>query len=426
MQGMSTRLCRIAIGADHGGFELKEALGGWLKAQGHHVVDMGTDSKAAVDYPVFAARVARAVASGRVDLGIMVDGAGIGSAMAANKIPGVRAAACYNAALATNSRVHNGANVLTLGAGQNNFEQVQEIVTAFLGHACTEERHLRRVHMIEDLESARAGSPVMRAMKETPLNLSAEDIARIADRVKQIVGPGAGIGGGAFSGKMAPADLAHMIDHTLLKPEATADDIKRLCEEAMKHHFWSCCVNACWARLASQTLRGSGVKTCCVVGFPLGAMPPELKAMEARRAIRDGAREIDMVLNVGLAKAGDWDAVTKDIRAVSDACIDGNALLKVILETCLLTKDEIAKACECSVKARAKYVKTSTGFNKGGAKPEDIALMSRCVKPYRLGVKASGGIHNYAEAMSMIANGATRIGASASVKILEEAAAACR
>jgi|LSQX01.1.fsa_nt_gb deoxyribose-phosphate aldolase len=421
---MSKRPIRIAVGADHGGYELKTQLAGWLKSEGHNVTDVGTDSKEAVDYPVFAAAVARAVAAGRCDLGIMVDGAGIGSAMTANKIPGVRAAACYNEALAKNSRQHNGANVLTLGSGQTNFEQAKAIADVFIATECTEERHLRRVQMIKDLESGRAASPVMAAIKEMKLELSAQDVARIAERVKQIVGGQAGGGGGAAVANLSPAQLARMIDHTILKPEATQDDVKKLCEEALKHNFFSCCVNSSWVRYAAQILRGSSVKVCAVVGFPLGAAPPEIKALEARRAIREGAREIDMVINVGLVKSGDWDAVTRDIRAVAEACIDGRALLKVILETCLLTKDEIAKACEASMRARADYVKTSTGFNKGGATAEDIALMARTVKPKRLGVKASGGVRTYADAMLMIRNGATRIGSSNSVKMMEEAAAA--
>jgi len=419
---MSTRLSRIAVGADHGGFDLKEQLAGWLKSQGHNVTDVGTHSKDAVDYPVFAAAVARAVAAGRCDLGIMVDGAGIGSAMTANKIPGVRAAACYNEALAKNSRQHNGANVLTLGSGQTDFEKAKAIADVFIATECTEERHLRRVQMIKDLESGRAGTPVMTAIKEMKLDLSPQDVARIAERVKQIVG-----GGGASQGSvenLPPAQLARMIDHTILKPEATQTDVKKLCEEALKHNFFSCCVNSSWVRTAAQALRGSSVKVCAVVGFPLGAAPPEIKALEARRAIREGAKEIDMVINVGLVKSGDWDAVTRDIRTVGESCKDGGALLKVILETCLLTKDEIARACEASMKARADYVKTSTGFNKGGATAEDIALMARTVAPKRLGVKASGGVRTYADAMLMIRNGATRIGSSNSVKMMEESAAA--
>lgn len=423
---MSSRLCRIAVGSDHGGYELKEQLASWLKSQGHNVTDVGTHSKEPVDYPVLAAAVARAVAAGRCDLGIMVDGAGIGSAMAANKIPGVRAAACYNEALAKNSRQHNGANVLTLGSGQNNFEQAKAIADVFIATECTEERHLRRVQMIKDLESGRAGTPVMAAIKEMKLDLSPQDVVRIAERVKQIVGGGAAApaAGAANLANLPPAQLARMIDHTILKPEATQDDVKKLCEEALKHNFFSCCVNSSWVRYVAQLLRGSSVKVCAVVGFPLGAGTPEIKALEARRAIREGAKEIDMVINVGLVKSGDWDAVTKDIRAVAESCKDGGALLKVILETCLLTKDEIAKACEASMKARADYVKTSTGFNKGGATAEDIALMARTVAPKRLGVKASGGVRTYADAMLMIRNGATRVGSSNSVKMMEESAAA--
>ena len=421
---MSSRRCRIAIGSDHGGYDLKTQLAAWLKAQGHNVTDVGTNSKEAVDYPVFAAAVARAVAAGRCDLGIVVDGAGIGSAMAANKIPGVRAAACYNEALAKNSRQHNGANVLTLGSGQVDFEKAKAIADVFLATDCTEERHLRRVQMIQDLESGRAGTPVMAAIKEMKLDLSPQDVARIAERVKQIVG-GNSSSSAAGTANLPPAQLARMIDHTILKPEATQADVKKLCEEALKHNFFSCCVNSSWVRTAAQALRGSSVKVCAVVGFPLGAATPEIKALEARRAIREGAKEIDMVINVGLVKSGDWDAVTKDIRAVAESCKDGGALLKVILETCLLTKDEIAKACEASMKARADYVKTSTGFNKGGATAEDIALMARTVAPKRLGVKASGGVRTYADAMLMIRNGATRVGSSNSVKMMEEAAAAC-
>ena len=423
---MSTRRCRIAVGSDHGGYDLKEQLAGWLKSQGHNVTDVGTHSKEAVDYPVFAAAVARAVAAGRCDLGIMVDGAGIGSAMTANKIPGVRAAACYNEALAKNSRQHNGANVLTLGSGQNNFEQAKAIADVFIATECTEERHLRRVQMIKDLESGRAGTPVMTAIKEMKLDLSPQDVVRIAERVKQIVGGGtaAPAAGAANLANLPPAQLARMIDHTILKPEATQDDVKKLCEEALKHNFFSCCVNSSWVRYVAQLLRGSSVKVCAVVGFPLGAGTPEIKALEARRAIREGAKEIDMVINVGLVKSGDWDAVTKDIRAVAESVKDGGALLKVILETCLLTKDEIVKACEASMKARADYVKTSTGFNKGGATAEDIALMARTVAPKRLGVKASGGVRTYADAMLMIRNGATRVGSSNSVKMMEESAAA--
>ena len=425
---MSTGTCRIVVGADHGGFELKEQIASWLKSLGHAVTDVGTFAKApSVDYPVFAAKVARTVAAGRADVGIMVDGAGIGSAMTANKIPDVRAAACYNEALARNSRQHNGANLLTLGSGQTPFEQAKGIIQTFLATDCTEERHLRRVQMIKDLETGRAASPVMAAMKEMKLELSPQDIARIAERVKQIVGGGCAVGGAqvaAATGNLSAQQLARMIDHTLLKPEATADDVKKLCAEAVQYNFWSCCVNSAMVPVAAQALRGSSVKVCAVVGFPLGAMSAQMMAMEARNAMRNGAREIDMVINVGKAKSGDWDGVARDIRTVCESVKDGRGLLKVILETCLLTPDEIVKACLASMKARADYVKTSTGFNKGGAKAEDVALMARTVAP-KLGVKASGGVRTYADAMLMIRNGATRIGASSSVKMMEEALAAC-
>lgn len=412
------------MGADHGGFELKEQVASWLKGRGFSVTDVGTHAKTpSVDYPVLAAKVARTVSAGRADIGIMVDGAGIGSAMTANKIPGVRAAACYTEALARNSRQHNGANVLTLGSGPTDFEQAKGIIDAFISTECTEERHLRRVQMIMDLESGRAASPIMTAIKEMKLELSPQDIARIAERVKQIMGGAVGGAGAAAGGNLSATQLARMIDHTLLKPEATAADVQKLCDEALKYNFWSCCVNSAMVPVAAQALRGSSVKVCAVVGFPLGAMPSQIKALEARRAIREGAREIDMVIDVGLCKQGDWDAVTRDIRTVCESCKDGGALLKVILETCLLTPDEIVKACQASMRARADYVKTSTGFNKGGATAEAIALMSRTVAP-KLGVKASGGVRTYADAMLMIRNGATRIGASSSVKMMQEALAA--
>ena len=170
--------------------------------------------------------------------------------------------------------------------------------------------------------------------------------------------------------------------------------------------------------VAAQALRGSSVKVCAVVGFPLGAMSAQMMAMEARNAMRNGAREIDMVINVGKAKAGDWDGVARDIRTVCESVKDGGGLLKVILETCLLTKDEIVKACQASMRARADFVKTSTGFNKGGATAEDVALMSRTVAP-KLGVKASGGVRTYEDAIAMIEAGASRLGASSGKAIIE-------
>lgn len=410
----------IAIGADHGGFELKAQLAAHLQSKGYQVKDCGTSGKDPVDYPVFAAAVARAVASGECELGIMVDGAGIGSAMTVNRIPGARAAACYNEALARNSREHNNANVLTLGAGQTQADTAKAIVDVFLTTECTEARHHRRVQMINDLD--RRGS----SGKESGMNnITSEDMEKIAARVKQLLTPcGAAAPVAGCSATPTPAQLARMIDHTLLKPDASSADIQKLCAEAIKHQFFSVCVNSVYVRQVYSLVRGSPVKVCCVVGFPLGAQPPEIKALEARRAIREGAREVDMVINIGALKSGDNALVLKDIRAVVEACRDGRALSKVILETSLLTDEEKVRACELSMKAGADFVKTSTGFSKGGATPEDIALMSRTVAPRKLGVKASGGVRTYADALKMIQAGATRIGSSNSVKMIEEAQAA--
>ena len=211
-------------------------------------------------------------------------------------------------------------------------------------------------------------------------------------------------------------DLAKYIDHTLLKPEATPDQIEKLCKEAKKHGFASVCVNPTNVALAAKLLKGSVVKVCTVIGFPLGANTSFVKAAETRDAIANGADEIDMVINVGALKAKNYDQVEKDIAAVVEAA-NGN-LVKVIIETCLLTDEEKVEACKLSKKAGADFVKTSTGFNKSGATPEDIALMRKTVGP-KLGVKASGGVRDTAAALEMIKNGATRIGASASIAIIE-------
>ena len=209
---------------------------------------------------------------------------------------------------------------------------------------------------------------------------------------------------------MTKLELASRIDHTLLKPDATAAQIRRLCQEAKEHHFCSVCVNSGRAALAKECIAGSEVKLCVVVGFPLGCSVT--KAAEAAAMARLGAQEIDMVLEIGLAKDGDWAAVEADIRAVREACPEQT--LKVILETCLLTQEEIVRACQASKNAGADFVKTSTGFSTGGAK--DVALMKRSAGGLK--VKASGGIHSYAEAMEMIEAGADRIGASAGIAIL--------
>jgi deoxyribose-phosphate aldolase len=211
--------------------------------------------------------------------------------------------------------------------------------------------------------------------------------------------------------------LASTIDHTLLKADTTLSQIDKLCAEAAEHKFASVCVNGVWVRRCAEALAGTGVAVCTVVGFPLGAMAPEAKAFEARRAVEDGACEVDMVLQVGALKSGEHDFVREDVRAVAQAVHPLGAKLKVILETCLLTDREKRLACELAKAAGADFVKTSTGFSTGGATVEDIRLMREAVGPV-LGVKASGGVRDADDARKLIAAGATRIGASASVAIV--------
>jgi deoxyribose-phosphate aldolase len=212
--------------------------------------------------------------------------------------------------------------------------------------------------------------------------------------------------------------LAGMIDHTLLKPDATPDQIAQLCFEARKHGFASVCINPAWVKLCAQLLQGSPVKVCTVIGFPLGASAPEVKAFEARNAIEQGATEIDMVINVGALKARDLELVARDVRGVVAASHERGAIVKVIIEAVLLTDEEKTIACLLSKEAGADFVKTSTGFASGGATVHDVELMRRVVGP-AMGVKAAGGVRTYADAESMIKAGATRIGASAGVKILQ-------
>ena len=214
------------------------------------------------------------------------------------------------------------------------------------------------------------------------------------------------------------ADLAGMIDHTLLKPDATQDQVAQLCFEARKHGFASVCVNPTWVELCAQLLKGSPVKVCTVIGFPLGATAPEVKAFEAENAIGHGASEIDMVINIGALKARDLELVARDIRGVVAAAHGREAIVKVILETSLLSDEEKTIACLLAKEAGADFVKTSTGFAGGGATVRDIELMRAAVGP-EMGVKASGGVRTYEEAESMIKAGATRIGASAGVKIIQ-------
>ena len=236
----------------------------------------------------------------------------------------------------------------------------------------------------------------------------------------EVVATGAVRLGYCGNGADVPTGLAEFIDHTLLKPQAMPSDIDLLCDEAAQYGFAAVCINPVWVARARRRLRGTKVTIASVVGFPLGANTPEIKAMEARRALRDGAREIDMVINVGALKGGEHDLVRRDIAGVSDACREVGALNKVIIETAYLTDEEKVIACRLATRARAHYVKTSTGFGPGGATAEDVALMRRVVGP-SMGVKAAGGIRSHADAQKMIAAGASRIGASASVKILQEA-----
>ena len=212
--------------------------------------------------------------------------------------------------------------------------------------------------------------------------------------------------------------LARMIDHTLLKPDATADMIAQLCFEAQKYHFASVCVNPTHVKLCAELLQGTDVKVCTVIGFPLGATSTEVKVFETKNALENGATEIDMVINIGALKAGDNELVARDICAVVTVAHQANALVKVIIETALLTDEEKTVACLLAKEAGADFVKTSTGFSSGGATAHDVALMRRAVGP-DLGVKAAGGIHTHEEAEQLVAAGATRLGASAGVKIIQ-------
>ena len=223
----------------------------------------------------------------------------------------------------------------------------------------------------------------------------------------------------AFHGdpSQVPVDLASYIDHTVLKPDTTADQIDQLCAEAEQYGFASVCVNPTWVKRAAGNLRGTDVKVCSVIGFPFGAATAEIKAMEARRAIRDGAREVDMVINIGALKSGDHQTVLTDIEKVVDSAHEAGTIVKVILETSLLTDEEKVVGSSLARRAKADFVKTSTGFAGGGATVYDVALMRETVGP-DMGVKASGGVRTASDVEEMIAAGATRIGASAGVQIV--------
>jgi len=215
-------------------------------------------------------------------------------------------------------------------------------------------------------------------------------------------------------------DVNRYIDHTNLKPYARAEDIVRLCNEAKEYDFYAVCVNPYRVKLAKELLRGSDVNVATVIGFPLGATPTEVKVFEAGRALEDGADELDMVINIGALKDGDYDYVREDIKAVAELAHERGAIVKVIIETCYLTEEEKIKACELAKEAGADFVKTSTGFGTGGATVEDVRLMRRVVGD-GMGVKAAGGIRTYEQALAMIEAGATRIGTSSGVKIMEGA-----
>jgi deoxyribose-phosphate aldolase len=238
------------------------------------------------------------------------------------------------------------------------------------------------------------------------------------DRLRGVLDAGASRIGLHASGGAA-GSVAGMIDHTLLKPDATRQDIDRLCREAAEFHFATVCVNPGWVALAARLLRGSGVGVCSVVGFPLGATTADVKHYETRRAIFDGASEIDMVINIGALKSGDLQVVERDIAAVVQPCREANVVSKVILEVALLSDDEKIAACTLSKAVGADFVKTSTGFASGGATVQDVALMRRVVGA-EMGVKAAGGVRDYEGLKAMVAAGATRVGASAGVKIVQE------
>jgi len=274
---------------------------------------------------------------------------------------------------------------------------------------------LRRLSAVEPTE-ARADADLQRALER----IVGAGACRVGVRAA------AGEAGGAPSDACALAPpIARMIDHTVLTPDTTEARIRELCAEARANCFASVCLNPCWVPLAAEALAGTASAVCTVIGFPFGANRAPIKAAEAAQAVRDGATEVDMVLNVGFLKSGKYYEVEEDIRAVVEATREaarGRALVKVILETALLTDEEKVIACVLSQNAGADFVKTSTGFAKGGASPEDVALMRRVVGE-GMGVKASGGIRSLETAQEMVASGATRLGASASVAIVQGAAA---
>ena len=283
-------------------------------------------------------------------------------------------------------------------------------------------RHLDDATLDRIIEQVTRNVLVLLEEASTPPSNPAPALSphNFAEHLRPVVSAGADRIGTTLGAAPTDGQLGHMIDHTLLKPDATQDQIAQLCFEARKYAFASVCVNPSYVRLCAELLKGSPVVVCTVIGFPLGATPTEVKVYETQQAIRDGAAEIDMVVNVGAVKSRDYELAERDIASVARACRAGNALLKVIIEAALLTDEEKVIACQLAKVAGADYVKTSTGFGPGGATAGDVALMRRVVGP-TIGVKAAGGIRTLADAQEMIAAGASRLGASASVKIMQEA-----
>jgi len=255
------------------------------------------------------------------------------------------------------------------------------------------------------------------------LNCNGRCSEKCPDKAQEVIDAGATRIGNPLGSTNVAANIAHMIDHTLLKADASQDQIAQLCYEARKYGFAAVCVNPANVKLAAQLLKGAPVAIAAVVGFPLGATSPEVKSYEAQQAIEDGATEIDMVINVGALKSRDYELVERDIATVTRTCHNNRAICKVIIEAALLTDEEKMKACQLAKAAGADYVKTSTGFGPGGATVEDVALMRQVVGP-EMGIKAAGGIRTLEAARQMVKAGATRIGASAGVKIVQEARAA--
>jgi deoxyribose-phosphate aldolase len=458
----------VALGSDHAGYDLKEYLKQFLQDSGYTVQDLGTGSRNPVDYPDFARAVAEAVATGKAWRGIVLDGAGTGSAMAANKVPGARAAMCYDRATARNSREHNDANVLALGARLIPEELAREVTAVWLEGKFAGGRHQNRVDKITAIEqhrrpataSAAASAPAGPTAKPAEQDAKARELlieavareilCRLGDqeacalrgleidetvcpgcdgrcaescpaKSRRVLAAGAVRLGASLGATQIPPDLARFIDHTLLKPEAAEIDVRRLCAEAREYGFASVCVNPTWVPLCAGELQGTPVKVCTVAGFPLGATTSSVKLFETEQALKLGALEVDMVINVGALKSGHYERVEQEIRSLADACHRGGATLKVILECALLSDQEKVVASRLSKSARADFVKTSTGFGPGGATAHDVEIMRLVVGP-EMGVKAAGGIRGYEDLRKMLAAGATRIGASASVKIMREAA----